>query len=102
MHSKALVSDFITFKFEQIGYNNFKSLTHYMEVALALKQLMKMLQSRDGVEVLTKKQCFPKILKLTNVAESNNPLLNASTFRHYQIFLKFMEEYPRFRYSNLT
>ena len=85
----------INFKFQQISFGNYKTLGYYIEIAQALKMLMeKLRKGPNGKNVLTMKECFPRILELTKVA--------ASTFKHYQSFLKFMDEYPRFIHSDLN
>jgi hypothetical protein len=85
----------INFEFQQISFGNYKTLGYYIEIAQALKMLMeKLRKGPNGKNVLTMKECFPRILQLTKVA--------VSTFKHYQSFLKFMDEYPRFIHSDLT
>jgi hypothetical protein len=69
-----------------------------MNIAVALSLVMEKLQHLeiDGVKKkgLTKKDCYPVIQKETGFAQS--------TVRYYDVFLKFMTDYPRFQYCSLT
>ena len=68
------IAQYVALKFEQISYGNHKSLVYYIDVARGLKLLMDKLRTD----------------------------LNESTYKSYQTFLSFMDDYPRFVHSNLT
>jgi hypothetical protein len=81
-----------------IEFNHHKSLIVYMNIAVALSMLKEKLQHLeiDGVKKkgLTKKDCYPVIQKETGFAQS--------PVSYYDVFLKFMTDYPRFQYCSLT
>lgn len=89
------IAQYVSLKFDQISYGNHKSLVYYIEIARGLRLLMDKLRTGpNGKMMQTAKQVFPRILELTKVAES--------TFKSYQTFLSFMDDYPRFVHCNLT
>jgi hypothetical protein len=90
--TKEGLAEYVKFKFEQIYFGKHRTLVNYIELAQGLKLLVKKLRTGpNGKIMLSLKQVHPALLQ---VAES--------TYKGYQTFLNFMDEYPRFVHSELT
>ena len=71
-----------------------KSLLEYIVLLSTTLSWLKLRTGPNGKIILSLKQVYPALLQLTQVAES--------TYKGYQTFLNFMDDYPRFVHSELT